>query len=387
MSKRSSDVSLKKCANTSTKTKPSLRTDTDKKVLKFESSINENVSEIDPRKIEIVNDINLDPILAPLQELKDLDAKSYWEFKRAAIATDLQDETQKLLSISVWDHQFEVYKQICKVLGIDPLIFDGSANIFEKNKDKLAQILSDKFSNTALNGIMYGTKRIMVELMNLYKDPKLNCIIYFLMENMMDILQIKELLISTLGGKSMLEYITTELVSKIEQLELKYNSEVFKQKKVAANNIDTTEFKEKMDKLQGLVDGSLKKLANLSLLVNKSNNFTLEVKKNLEANEKVNLAMAKTIDLLKTKPKTVVYANNSKIFGMIRKLNARCQGLNDKIDNLASKIHNKAPHSSVKKNNSEEILDSEWESVENSIEEDSLGNIKFKSYGSEDDSN
>lgn len=387
MSKRSSDVSLKKCANTSTKTKPSPKTNTDKKVSKFESSINENVSEIDPRKIEIVNDINLDPILAPLQELKDLDAKSYWEFKRAAIATDLQDETQKLLSISVWDHQFEVYKQTCKVLGIDPLNFDGSANIFEKNKDKLAKILSDKFSNTALNGIMYGTKRIMVELMNIYKDPKLNCIIYFLMENMMDVLQIKELLISTLGGKSMLEYITTELVSKIEQLELKYNSEVFKQKKVAANNIDTTEFKEKMDKLQGLVDGSIKKLANLSLLVNKSNNFALEIKKNLEANEKANLAMAKTIDLLKTKPKTVVYANNSKIFGMIRKLNARCQGLNDKIDNLASKIHNKAPHSSVKKNNSEEMLDSEWESIENSIEEDSLGNIKFKSYGSEHDSN
>jgi hypothetical protein len=380
-------VSLKKCANTSTKTKPSLKTDTDKKVLKFESSINENVSEIDPRKIEIVNDINLDPILAPLQELKDLDAKSYWEFKRAAIATDLQDETQKLLSISVWDHQFEVYKQTCKVLGIDPLIFDGSANIFEKNKDKLAQILSDKFSNTALNGIMYGTKRIMVELMNIYKDPKLNCIIYFLMENMMDILQIKELLISTLGGKSMLEYITTELVSKIEQLELKYNSEVFKQKKVAANNIDMAEFKEKMDKLQGLVDGSIKKLANLSLVVNKSNNFASEIKKNLEANEKANLAMAKTIDLLKMKPKTVVYANNSKIFGMIRKLNARCQGLNDKIDNLASKMHNKVQHSSVKKNNSEEKLDSEWESVENSIEEDSLGNIKFKSYESEDDSN
>jgi hypothetical protein len=380
-------VSLKKCANTSTKTKPSLKTDTDKKVLKFESSINENVSEIDPRKIEIVNDINLDPILAPLQELKDLDAKSYWEFKRAAIATDLQDETQKLLSISVWDHQFEVYKQTCKVLGIDPLIFDGSANIFEKNKDKLAQILSDKFSNTALNGIMYGTKRIMVELMNIYKDPKLNCIIYFLMENMMDILQIKELLISTLGGKSMLEYITTELVSKIEQLELKYNSEVFKQKKVAANNIDIAEFKEKMDKLQGLVDGSIKKLANLSLVVNKSNNFASEIKKNLEANEKANLAMAKTIDLLKMKPKTVVYANNSKIFGMIRKLNARCQGLNDKIDNLASKMHNKVQHSSVKKNNSEEKLDSEWESVENSIEEDSLGNIKFKSYESEDDSN
>lgn len=387
MSKRSSDVSLKKCANTSTKTKPSLKTDTDKKVLKFESSINENASEIDPRKIEIVNDINLDPILAPLQELKDLDAKSYWEFKRAAISTDLQDETQKLLSISVWDHQFEVYKQTCKVLGIDPLIFDGSANIFEKNKDKLAQILSDKFSNTALNGIMYGTKRIMVELMNIYKDPKLNCIIYFLMENMMDILQIKELLISTLGGKSMLEYITTELVSKIEQLELKYNSEVFKQKKVAANNIDMTEFKEKMDKLQGLVDGSIKKLANLSLLVNKSNNFASKIKENLEANEKANLAMAKTIDLLKMKPKTVVYANNSKIFGMIRKLNARCQGLNDKIDNLASKIHNKAPHSSVKKNNSEEMLDSEWESIENSVEEDSLGNIKFKSYGSEDVSN
>lgn len=387
MSKRSSDVSLKKCANTSTKTKPSLKTDTDKKVSKFESSINENVSEIDPRKIEIVNDINLDPILAPLQELKDLDAKSYWEFKRAAIATDLQDETQKLLSISVWDHQYEVYKQTCKVLGIDPLIFDGSANIFEKNKDKLAQILSDKFSNTALNGIMYGTKRIMVELMNIYKDPKLNCIIYFLMENMMDILQIKELLISTLGGKSMLEYITTELVSKIEQLELKYNSEVFKQKKVAANNTDMAEFKEKMDKLQGLVDGSIKKLANLSLVVNKSNNFALEIKKNLESNEKVNLAMAKTIDLLKTKPKTVVYANNSKIFGMIRKLNARCQGLNDKIDNLASKIHNKVQHSSVNKNNSEEKLDSEWESVENSIEEDSLGNIKFKSYDSEDDSN
>ena len=387
MSKRSSDVSLKKCANTSTKTKPSLKTDTDKKVSKFESSINENVSEIDPRKIEIVNDINLDPILAPLQELKDLDAKSYWEFKRAAIATDLQDETQKLLSISVWDHQFEVYKQTCKVLGIDPLIFDGSANIFEKNKDKLAQILSDKFSNTALNGIMYGTKRIMVELMNIYKDPKLNCIIYFLMENMMDVLQIKELLISTLGGKSMLEYITTELVSKIEQLEFKYNSEVFKQRKVAASNIDITEFKEKMDKLQGLVDGSIKKLANLSLLVNKNNNFALEIKKNLEVNEKANLAMAKTIDLLKTKPKTVAYANNSKIFGMIRKLNARCQGLNDKIDNLASKTH-KAPHSSVKKNNnSEEMLDSEWESIESSIEEDSLGNIKFKSYGSEDDSN
>lgn len=386
MSKQSSDVSLKKCANTSTKTKPSLKTDTDKKVLKFESSINENVSEIDPRKIEIVNDINLDPILAPLQELKDLDAKSYWEFKRAAIATDLQDETQKLLSISVWDHQFEVYKQTCKVLGIDPLIFDGSAKIFEKNKDKLAQILSDKFSNTALNGIMYGTKRIMVELMNIYKDPKLNCIIYFLMENMMDILQIKELLISTLGGKSMLEYITTELVSKIEQLELKYNSEVFKQNKVAANNMDMAEFKEKMDKLQGLVDGSIKKLANLSLSVNKSNNFALEIKKSLEYNEKANLAMAKTIDLLKTKPKTVVYANNSKIFGMIRKLNARCQGLNDKIENLASKIHNKAPHSSVKKNNSEEMLDSEWESIENSVEEDSLGNIKFKSYGSEEDS-
>jgi len=385
MSKRSSDVSLKKCANTSTKTKPSLKTDTDKKILKFESSINENISEIDPRKIEIVNDINLDPILAPLKELEDLDAKSYWEFKRAAIATDLQDETQKLLSISVWDHQFEIYKQTCKVLGIDPLIFDGSANIFEKNKDKLAQILSDKFSNTALNGIMYGTKRIMVELMNIYKDPKLNCIIYFLMENMMDVLQIKELLISTLGGKSMLEYITTELVSKIEQLELKYNSEVFKQ--AVANNIDITEFKEKMDKLQGLVDGSIKKIANLSLVVNKSNNFTLEIKKNLEANEKANLAMAKTIDLLKTKPKTIAYTNNSKIFGMIRKLNARCQGLNDKIDNLASKIHNKTPDSSVKKNNSEEKLDSEWESVEESIEEDSLGNIKFKSYASEDDSN
>jgi hypothetical protein len=380
-------VSLKKCANTSTKTKPSLKTDTDKKILKFESSINENISEIDPRKIEIVNDINLDPILAPLKELEDLDAKSYWEFKRAAIATDLQDETQKLLSISVWDHQFEVYKQTCKVLGIDPLIFDGSANIFEKNKDKLAQILSDKFSNTALNGIMYGTKRIMVELMNIYKDPKLNCIIYFLMENMMDILQIKELLISTLGGKSMLEYITTELVSKIEQLELKYNSEVFKQKKDAANNIDMTEFKEKMDKLQGLVDGSIKKLANLSLSVNKSNNFASKIKENLEANEKANLALAKTIDLLKMKPKTVVYDNNSKIFGMIRKLNARCQGLNDKIDNLASKIHKKAPHSSVKKNNSEEMLDSEWESIENSVEEDSLGNIKFKSYGSEDVSN
>ena len=207
------------------------------------------------------------------------------------------------------------------------------------------------------------------------------------MENMMDVLQIKELLISTLGGKSMLEYITTELVSKIEQLEFKYNSEVFKQRKVAASNIDITEFKEKMDKLQGLVDGSIKKLANLSLLVNKNNNFALEIKKNLEVNEKANLAMAKTIDLLKVKPKTVAYTNNPKIFGMIRKLNARCQGLNDKIDNLASKIHNKVPHSSVKKNNSEEMLDSEWESIENSVEEDSLGNIKFKSYGSDDDSN
>ena len=34
-------------------------------------------------------------------------------------------------------------------------------------------------------------------------------------------------------------------------------------------------------------------------------------------------------------PKTVAYANISKIFVMIRKLKARCQGLNDKIDNLA----------------------------------------------------
>ena len=257
---------------------------------------------------------------------------NYW---RKLLTIDEMEKTDdwKINSIKIWDDYFDKYKQICKILSLRRLEFDGKSDVFEKNKDKLAEILAEDNANTHMDTLIYGTKRIMIEIMSKMEDPKLNCIIFFLFQTMLDIILLREQFLSVSAGKTINDLIFEDYSSKCRDLEL-IKTSVLEQKsaELKQKSKDLEHLEQKLRILEAKTNFSATKFKEFNLKLGEFiQNNDVNCNKWFSSVDSIIKRLESCEEKLKKSPKS---ANLNKVYGLIRKLNSRCNGLHDRIIEL-----------------------------------------------------
>ena len=274
------------------------------------------------------------------------------EFWKKLLSKDEKDNSEdlKISSLRIWDDYFDKYKKICEILKIKTLEFDKNAEIFDNYKDKLAEILSGDVANSRMDILVYGTKRIMIEIMSKMIDPKLNCIIYFLFQAMLDIMLLREEFIATLGGKAMTNMLFDDFTTKLKELEIIKTEIIQENNKVSSQKLEFEKLNQKLRILESKTNFSALKFKEFNL---KASEF---IKTNDINSNKWFDSIDNILDRLKKceeKTSGSNFVNQNKIFGMIRKLNARCQGLHYRIADLEDKFDDWNENSLQKENSDE----------------------------------
>lgn len=274
------------------------------------------------------------------------------EFWKKLLSKDEKDNSEdlKVSSLRIWDDYFDKYKKICEILKIKTLEFDKNAEIFDNYKDKLAEILSGDVANSRMDILVYGTKRIMIEIMSKMIDPKLNCIIYFLFQAMLDIMLLREEFIATLGGKAMTNMLFDDFTTKLKELEIIKTEIIQENNKVSSQKLEFEKLNQKLRILESKTNFSALKFKEFNLKVSEF------IKTNDINSNKWFDSIDNILDRLKKceeKNSGSTFVNQNKIFGMIRKLNARCQGLHYRIADLEDKFDDWNENSLQKENSDE----------------------------------
>ena len=262
-------------------------------------------------------------------------------------------------------------------------------NIFDKYKDKLSEILAEDSANSHMDILTYGTKRIMVEIMSKINDSKLNCIIFFLFQCMLDVILLREELLMMASGNNINNIIFEDFVFKLKELDIIKEN-------INTNNKENIPLQEKLTELE-------QKLRKYELNNNQigktlfENNIRInEFIRNNDINNKNWLNFIN--DITKRLKNCEEHKNNNpnlnKIYGLIRKLNARCSGLHDKIINLEDKLTNLEEdynndifnkiEMKIDKNKKNSISD-EWEEIEDEEEENEFDESNDENYDATSD--
>jgi len=286
---------------------------------------------------------------------------------------------QKLLVIDVWKQKFDEYKNICDKLNIKQYKFDTKINLNDEKLDKVIKEMNLGISNTNLNLIMYITKRIMVEFMTKIDNSTLNLLTFFMFNAMMDILELKEMILSSLGAKNIFEVILDEICSKLtEQNEMEKKLELKITDNLRNNMIDNKvktiivshekEISQLERKLKILEEDMKSKDAKLEANTNAIKSSYLDITEKLE-NQKKEWDKLVSNNL-----------NLEPIYGKIRQIHARCNGLHeriktieDDIDDIYNQIDDYESDNENNENNQpKEISDheSDWEEIEDEEEEE-----------------
>ena len=286
---------------------------------------------------------------------------------------------QKLLVIDVWKQKFDEYKNICDKLNIKQYKFDTKINLNDEKLDKVIKEMNLGISNTNLNLIMYITKRIMVEFMTKIDNSTLNLLTFFMFNAMMDILELKEMILSSLGAKNIFEVILDEICSKLtEQNEMEKKLELKITDNLRNNMIDNKvktiivshekEISQLERKLKILEEDMKLKDAKLEANTNAIKSSYLDITEKLENQKKEwDKLVSNNINL-------------EPIYGKIRQIHARCNGLHeriktieDDIDDIYNQIDDYESDNENNENNQpKEISDheSDWEEIEDEEEEE-----------------
>lgn len=288
---------------------------------------------------------------------------------------------QKLLVIDVWKQKFDEYKNICDKLNIKQYKFDTKINLNDEKFDKVIKEMNLGISNTNLNLIMYITKRIMVEFMTKIDNSTLNLLTFFMFNAMMDILELKEMILSSLGAKNIFEVILDEICSKLtEQNEMEKKLELKITDNLRNNMIDNKvktiivshekEISQLERKLKILEEDMKLKDAKLEANTKAIKSSYLDITEKLENQKKEwDKLVSNNINI-----------NLEPIYGKIRQIHARCNGLHeriktieDDIDDIYNQIDDYESDNENNDNNQpKEISDheSDWEEIEDEEEEE-----------------
>lgn len=365
---------------TKEKNKPGKR---DKKNPKTISKLDLSKSEQD--SINIINlpekqkeDIKLDS----LHTLEGLNEKQWDQWINMMKLDQNQiNLEQKLLVIDVWKQKFDEYKKICEKLNINQYKFDTKIDLKDEKVDKIIKEMNLGISNTNLNLIMYITKRIMVEFMKKIENSTLNLLIFFMFNNMMDILELKEMLLSSLGAKNIFEVILDEICTKLsEENEIEKRLELKITEKIRNNMPDNNKIKTiivahdktitQLEKKLKLMEDNIKlNEAKLEANINMTKNSYLDITNKLEQQKK---------DLNKIPSN---YVNLEPIYGKIRQIHARCNGLHDRItvleddiEDIYDQMEDNVPKNETitanKQTNEISDHESDWEEIEDEEEEE-----------------
>lgn len=355
------DSSLNSKANKTTFKKENIQKDSTKKDLSndikisnFEDNIKVIKQDLDEKKLK-------DEILEPKHEFnKDFDEiyKEMEEFSKE----DLKD-VKLSMSVNIWKDYYERYSLICKTLKLKEFKFNENFDTFDKNKDKLAEILAENFSNTDLNIVMYGAKRLMIEIMSKIKEERLNCIIFFLFTTMMDVIQLQEVICQVTKDKTFIEIAFDEFKARIEQIDAILDEKLKKNQEIKTNLDNMVDIKNRLSNLE------INTMNNNIL----NTNMQLEIKKFIEFNKENNVKFFEYIDKLvedkikvikdtKSENNNINKTDINKLYGLIRKLNARCSGLHDRILNLEDNVEELSQKSNLA--DSESKSDDEYEELE-----------------------
>lgn len=294
--------------------------------------------------------------------------------KYLAIDEENHPDEWKLSSIKIWDDYFIKYKKICNILNIKSMEFSKN-NIYEKNKDKLAEILAEDSANSHMDILTYGTKRIMIEIMSKINDPKLNCIIFFLFQCMLDVILLREEILTMASGNSINNMIFEDFVFKLKELDIIKEN-------IKTNNKVNIPLQEKLTNLEQKLRKYELNNNQIGKTLHENNIKINEFIKNNDINNKDWLNFINNITERLRKCEEYKHKNYkpnlNKIYGLIRKLNARCTGLHDKIINLEDKVisleednNNKSfdkINNKINKYNKDSSSE-EWEEIEDEEEE------------------
>lgn len=351
----SKKISLKKLANKSTQKKESLdsKKEIDNKVI---SAPFGNVK-IENEKYPFEKDLGQN-IFDPINKIEVLDDKFFEEFERKLKLNEKSlPNIAKEVGVHIWDEYFDKYEAICKILNIDSLSFDKKSNIFDKKYDRISEILNLDFANSRLDTVMYGAKRCMIEIMARTKDKFLNCIVFFLFQAMIDIIQLREAIITSKIAKPFIDQLFDEFSIKFSEVEMKIDQNLKKEKEI---NVDVGRLKDINQRLQHLEINALKRNQILNNLDEKFQTFAKDIyDSQASVYEKIAENLKDEI-FQEVETKTVSNKDINKIFGLIRKLNARCQGLHKRIANLEDSDKISIKSESNKHSNN---LNSEWEEI------------------------
>lgn len=321
------------------------------------------------------NDIKLDNIHT-IESLNE-DQWDKW-LKMMKLDQNKISMEQKLLVIDVWKQKFDEYKKICNKLNIKQHEFDTKIDLNDEKVDKVIKEMNLGISNTNLNTIMYITKRIMLEFMKKIENSTLNLLIFFMFNNMMDILELKEMLLSSLGAKNIFEVILDEICTKLnEENEIEKKLELKITENIKSNMPDNNKIKTiivshdkeitQLEKRLKLIEENIKlDEAKLEANINMTKNSYLEITGKLEHQKK---------EIGKISPN---YVNLEPIYGKIRQIHARCNGLHDRItaleddmEEIYDQVENNDSNHDNHNKQSKDISDheSDWEEIEDEDEE------------------
>lgn len=345
------------------KDKHAQKTKTDNTITEFEK--------IQVVKNEIKSQNEFENLL-PNHILKGLDkeTREAWLDQLRVDEANIPD-LEKLSVLGLWNSYMDEYKKVCNNLKLQHFQFDKKIPMNDKSKDDLIKELNMPLANSKMNLIMYGAKRVMLDFMEQIKEPILNLLTFFMFHTMIDVIQIRENLVMALSGKNIFEVLFEELCAKIENQENmaeKIENKIWinLQEKLSANDAMKRiilSHENEINKLKDLLDANIKENTqeNIKLveLVNMSKINYVKITKELENTWKYcDLIREKMIEL---KDST---ANGPKaLWEKIRKLNARCQGLHNRIIKLEDKeknLRSKSSHSNEEYDESEDSEQSEY---------------------------
>ena len=290
---------------------------------------------------------------------------------------------QKLLVINVWKQKFEEYNKICDNLNIKQYKFDTKLNLNDEKIDKIIKEMNLGISNTKLNLVMYMTKRIMVEFMTKIDNSTLNLLTFFMFNTMMDILELKEMVLSSLGAKNIFEVMLDEICTKLNEeneiekrLELKIMDKINNKinnmsdnKKIKTIIVAHEKLISQLErKLQVLEENTKSEDAKLEASINATKDLYTDITVKLETQKKEWENISSN------------YVNLEPIYGKIRQIHARCNGLHeriktieDDIEDIYNQMEDYAPEQENNGiNQPKEISDheSDWEEIEEEEEEE-----------------
>ena len=173
----------------------------------------------------------------------------------------------------------------------------------------------------------------MIEIMSKMEDPKLNCIIFFLFQTMLDIILLREQFLSVSAGKTINDLIFEDYSSKCRDLEL-IKTSVLEQKsaELKQKSKDLEHLEQKLRILEAKTNFSATKFKEFNLKLGEFiQNNDVNCNKWFSSVDSIIKRLESCEEKLKKSPKS---ANLNKVYGLIRKLNSRCNGLHDRIIEL-----------------------------------------------------